>query len=346
MDFNERYELVDRIITGISLCQWNNEIFFVYDPRPKDRILAEHYYKGVYHKLCVNGVPPENEMIALIYDKKVWSDDLDKQLEEKRNVLSEIRKELPKLEFRSNLKNDALNKIDSIESEINELLSRKSNLLNNTAEYIANVEKFRYLLYMNTYRTDNTRLWSTINDFMNEDNSLITHLLSHSFFDKRITESTLRELARTDPWRNMWIAASKTGSLFDVPMSQITDLQRGLVTWSLIYDNAYESMECPSDDVINNDVLFDAWLENQSNKRKSDRNKQSAINSGAQEIGIPVDSVEDAKKVYELNSSRAKGILNERNRTIDKHGTVSVGNLPDQKRNIQMRLNQMAIKNG
>ena len=50
--------------------------------------------------------------------------------------------------------------------------------------------------------------------------------------------------------------------------------------------------------------------------------------------------------MYDLNSTAAKGILQERNRTIDKNGTISVGNLPDQKRNIKMKLNEMAAKHG
>lgn len=347
MEFLERYDIVDRIICGFTVNTYGNEIYIVKDAGPRERLLSEPYYKKVYDKLSRSGIPTDDEMLASLIDLGIWSDKMTQDIIDKEKIIDDLRKDLPKLEFKSTTKATVVARIEILEEEIKELKSIKGLAQINSIDHLASMERYKYLLYLCTFKDDGeTRLWTDINSFENADNGLITKLFTNTYANGKIDEAIIRELARSDPWRNMWVASVKTGNLLRVPMSEATDLQRALITWSLIYDNAYESMDCPSDDVINNDTLFDAWLEAQSNKRKTERNKQSAPGGKAQEIGIPVDSLEDAKKVYDLNSPAAKGILSERNRTIDKHGTVNVGNLPDQKRNIQMRMTEMAMKHG
>jgi hypothetical protein len=67
-------------------------------------------------------------------------------------------------------------------------------------------------------------------------------------------------VARTDPWRGVWAARRAEAGVFGKPACDLTDEQRSVVGWSLLYDGARECPDCPPDDVLTDDDAFDGWL--------------------------------------------------------------------------------------
>ena len=344
----ERIILFDRIINGKTIMSFDGFLYCIHDPQPQDRIKTHEFYEVAYQHLLDLGVSTQEELLAILIEKGIWSKDKDEQIKQYKEEIKNIGKELPRYEFQSNTKATLLSKLDILKKEIDKLNSVRNNLLTKSAEYLANLERYRRFLFFLTYDKHTKRVWQNWDSFNKADDSLLNKLMMRSFFDPHITEKNLRDLARNDPWRPLWLVASKTGNLFPYPITQCTEYQRALLSWSLIYDNVYESMECPTTEIINNDALLDEWLEQQSEKRDADKNKRQADSRFShvkgQEIGIMVDTPQDAKKVFAMNDPLTQSVLKSREQLIKTKGRVVDADFGDVKVQLMMKKNELAMQ--
>lgn len=347
MDYEGLQTLYDRIILGQTIITYNEVVYIVKDPKSLERQLAFQYYSKILSFLEKNGVPTTYEKDATLQERKVWLPDDENKLKELDKEKKELLREVTRYEFQSLKKKACLLRTNEIDNSIKRLQSRKSALSHTTSEYIATLEKNKYFIYLLTHNIFNERVWTHWESFCKEDDIIINHLISESYFNKNIDEAKIRLLARSEPWRSTWITGIKTGNLFNGPVSEMTDLQRLLVSWSIIYDGVYESMECPSDDVIQNDALLDHWLNTQNDKRKKAKTKSSVDDmlndkdKQAGEVGIMVDSLEDAQRVFALNDPIVQEQLRQRSKHLRDKGIVKEGEMPDTKRELQMARNRM-----
>jgi hypothetical protein len=162
-------------------------------------------------------------------------------------------------------------------------------------------------------------------------------------------------VAREEPWRSTWRTSCKTGTpVFDSPTAQFTENQKRLIYWSMVYDNVFESLECPTDDVVGNDDLLDLWFENQHEKSQKNKSKSGADSSlvttnekilGASEIFVPVDSKEDALNVYnELNTPEVRRNFQQKQKEIETKKEVKEQDLSQTKQQLRMMANQEGFR--
>lgn len=140
------------------------------------------------------------------------------------------------------------------------------------------------------------QIWGSLDALKDEEDTILVAKLLNLYYDVKIAEeSEIRKLARSPIWRIRWMGSKKNGgvkTLFGKDMYDITLDQFRLVYWSQIYDSAFESLESPSDEIVENDKLFDEWLEEQSNKRRQERKKSeldkktSRFMGDGQEVGV------------------------------------------------------------
>lgn len=340
LDFNQLQSLYDRIVLGAKIVNYKDISYVVKDPGPQERLIGDQVYNEAYDNLERSGVPSKIELEEMLIEKKIWGPELEKEFGGLTKEKERLSKEIMGLEFRS----DEKARLSSIVGKINkrlDTLNKYKNTLNNiTVDYLANYERYKIYIYLLT-TNNNNRVWTSREEFSLAPDNLISYLIYNVYFDNNINEKSIRQLARSEPWRSTWIIANKVGDLFDRPLIYLTDLQRALATWSVIYDNAMESMEPPSNEVMANDDLFDQWLKNQSDKRKSEKGANMKNLPEGQEVGIVVDNIEDAKKVYNLNSPQGLGIIKKREGAIKEKGVLMEGHLPDIKQDLQMRKNQL-----
>lgn len=345
MDFGEKQKVLDRIITAHSLISYRGHLYKIYDPRVADRQMGAHIYESAYDIFFNKGIATEQETQQLLEDKDLWGPLKEKQLATLEKLRTELRATLPNYEFQSKTKQKTMEQIDSLTAKINKLNSTQNSLNTMTIEHYANIERYKYYLNTLTHILDGPTFrpcWPTKEEFRAAPDTTVHYFISKVYFDQTINEALIRELARSEPWRTYWIGAIKVGNLFSEPATNWTDFQKALVTWSLIYDSAFESMEPPGSETIENDTLFDAWLENRSkNRGKTTNTDNLGIKSGAQEVGIVVESEEDARKVYEMNQGTAKQIFDKREKVLKEKGTVNMVAMPDVKQDITMQLTHM-----
>ncbi len=347
-------DLFNRIVSGRIIVEINNTVYIVYDANINQKQLADIKYEEAYNNAITNKIPTEDQADAILLEKGLWNPLLEKEVTDLNNNVKILGKELLSTEFQSNKKKMLSDAIDISKKRIAQITKQKNSLYGITAEHSANLTKYKYLLFLCTKTHDDKTMWTNWNKFLKVDEHIINKLLSQTFFNKDIDETSIRKLARSEPWRSSWVAAIKTGNLFTVPTTHMTDLQHAIVSWSLIYDSVYENTNCPSDEVINDDKQLDQWLILQSERRKNKQLEDAASNivstdpkiQNAGEVGIMVDSVEDAKKVYKLNDTTTQNTLKLRNKMLEEKGIVSEMDMPDTKQKIDLIKHQIEAQKG
>lgn len=342
-------ELYIRIISGTTPVEYRGSLFFVKDPTVKEKQLGQLHYQKCLDRFIKDRIWTKEEISFILAERDLWNPNKEEQLSLLRDEKRNLQDKLPALEFKSVEKARIKRQIEKIESQMTRMIKSKNALFNHSAEHLANIEKYKFFIFLCTFNENEERVWPTWISFQTAQDDLVSFLMKECFLNEDINEKKIRKLARSEPWRSTWLASNKSGNLFSFSMTEMTDLQRSLVGWSMIYDNAYESPDCPGDEVIDDDILFDAWLEEQSRKRKRESQKNSfdkmKHGSGMSgEVGIMVDSVEDAKRVYNLNDSGQLRKIENRDKRISDKGSVKEQVLPDITTELKMLREQKATE--
>ena len=159
-------------------------------------------------------------------------------------------------------------------------------------------------------------------------------------YSSLLNDSQIRELARTEPWKSLWIIREKSKiPLFaNIDSGELTHNQKNIVIWSQMYDNIQESLECPSSEVINDDDMLDGWFIVQSRKREKEKmqkefetntNNEKIKNSS--EVFVVASNIDHASKIQALNSKIAKNKIASREKLLEQKGQVSAGEFLDEK---------------
>lgn len=338
--------LFDRITSGFSVVENSDSFYVIYDPRSKDRQIGEIHYENRLNQLVNSGIPSVLKLNAILQEQKLWTDQDEFTILQLDKKIEKLQDEALECTFKAKKRRQLLSQIEACRLDKRLLVKRKNGLYNNSAEYIALLHKNRFFLYNNTYDLNGKKLWDDWNKFNQEvDNKFVHHLLNQSYFIEYATEENIRELARSEPWRSVWMTANKVGNLFDSPIADITELQRILLSWTLLYDNVYEHPDRPDYEVIENNDLLDAWFRKERRKRSQENKVSNQDKYKGQEVGIVVESYEDAEKVFSMNSSVMNNRLEKRDEAIEKAGEIKQQNLPDQKLKRQMLRNELVNKN-
>ena len=150
-----------------------------------------------------------------------------------------------------------------------------------------------------------------------------------------LIESDVRELARSEPWRSIWLMKEDTGqTLFtNCPERELTYDQRNICVWSRMYDNVQESTECPDDEVINDDDMLDGWFiiqRKKQEKEKLESTVESMTNNSkianSQEVFIMTDNQQQADMINSANSLHGQLLKKQRLAQVKAAG----GELKDQ----------------
>ena len=229
-------------------------------------------------------------------------------------------------------------KLRAHERTTSRLYAQKHALDHLTLEGYCDLVKNDYLLKRSIYNSDDKLYFGdNINHSEFED---VSNFLAMNV----ILPYQFRKIARAAQWSYYW--HSKTaGNLFNVPVAEWTDEQRILAAMTRMYDGAREHMECPDDDVFEDDDAFDGWAISERRKNEKERSKSRAEKmlpgnlKNASEIYVMAHNKNQAQDIINLNDSQATGIIQERKRAIRQSGEIKEVNLPDVQRDLTISSN-------
>jgi len=332
MKQHEREYFVSRVRSGFYDIKHKESLITVLTPSIDDEFYINQAYMDSYNKSLEKGLKTEDEMIEWMMERNLW-------LEEDEERIKGLNKDLErlKLEIYQAANNDKLKKqirlyLRAGERQLLEMSEKKSRYFLNTCEGIASTEKVYETLRRCAYNSS---------DLCNFD-IIPIDVIANKYFRLMLTQTQIRELARTDPWRSIWaINDSNAFKLFNNKDRELSIDQKNILVWSRMYDNVQESLDCPPDDVIEDDDMLDGWFIHQKNKREKEKAESELENtmnekvSNSDEVYIVANSQKDIDRINRLNNPHANMIKKQRESVIKAKGKAGQLDFQDEKLKIR-----------
>lgn len=332
--------------------------YWVLPPTPEDRYLAAEAYEDALQEAEEQGLMTGEEALDALRRNRLWTDEDQAQLDGLARDIENLKVDL----FRQALNTHeaemgrrALARAREVHSS---LLCRRHSNDHQTAPGFASLVKARHLMGRCLAGADGVRVWSG-DEYLDDSTSLLDKAVA-AHGRLKLTEPQARELARTEPWRSIWACRHSEGSVFGVPSAHLTDDQRSLTVWSRLYDNAHEDPECPPEDVVADDDLFDGWMILRRRERDAEVKKKRAeagltnrkiaesgevfVANAAPGAAFATHSRADLEAIESLNDTQAAGIKRERMAAIRRQGSVQEANMPDSKRDIARQMQERFLQ--
>ena len=295
----------------------------------EDEFEANQVYIEAFNRAVEDDIKTFDEMHEWIISKGLWTEEDDEREEGLKKDLDRLKIEIFKARHNESQREHIRKYIRAGEVQQSEQFSKKNIFQENTCEGLAILEKSLELIRKCTY------VGKELFDFGSIDIKEIWSLVNSQLCN----DKEIREIARSEPWKSTWLLReSQTYSLFCHNDRELTIEQKNLLMWSRMYDNIQESMDCPSDDVIEDDDLLDGWFLVQKQKRDKEKAETEFDNtmnnpklSNADDIFLMAGSQKDAEKIDSLNDIHGQMTKKERAAAIKHTGGMQQHEFRDER---------------
>ena len=333
-------KVLNRIIQGRLRIRLGGLVLFIYEPTKE--ILEESYeiYDEAYEKAYFSGSYVEQEIIELLLKYDLWSPLDDRAADDLKEKIDDLKVEAFKNSYSKKTLISIKRNIRNIEGQVSKFLYKKKQLDTISCRGLANFAKQSWVVSQTAKLEDDSLAYHTIP---------LPKLMSF-YTDNEISQDVYRAIARTDPWRSMWISSVKQGNAFGSASSSLDRHKLALIGYSQMYDNVYENPEAPDQKVVEDDDCLDGWFIDQKRKRDKEKKKREAEKlisnpkiANSQEIFVMAKDGEHAKEIMDLNNPHGKQVINQRNKQIDDTGHIHFKNLGDVKQDRYIAATQAGI---
>ena len=336
MEPQKREYLISRIIAEYVPIVIDGKRYKVYHPNNNVALKASEIYLEEYEKATDDDIFDDEDAMNVLIGAGVWSDQHEKELLEIVPGHIEYWKvELYTNLFKTNTSDTVRKYLKTAKEEYNRLYNIRHSLDSITRAGYASYVKNMYIISTSTRYKGKKINWNKVD----------LNVVMNKYYVALIDSDTIRMLARSHPWAGVWPTLKLNGRVFQNKI--LTTEQQALLSWSSMYDKIYESPECPSDEVINDDDMLDGWLIIQRRKREKDRNKQELEQKlggklgNADDVFLIAETPQDAQKIESLNEPHMSRVKKQRMAQIKaSDGEVLEQQLSDVKRKRAMQLRQ------
>jgi hypothetical protein len=335
LEFYKRDFFISRIISGYIPITIDKKRFKIYGGNNNVNVYAKKLYIEFYDKAVNNGLLEDFDIYELLICNGIWTEEDENNLKEVLPKHIEYwKKELYQSVLKSNTRDSIRKYLAKAKEEYNRLYNIRHLYDHMTCAGFANYVKKMFTVSKTTKYRNKPVDWKCI------DLNKVMY-----FYHKNLLDSdNIRMLSRTSPWNSFWPALKINGRIFK--NTYLTDEQQSLISWSLMYDKIHDSIDCPSDEIINDDDMLDGWLLIQKEKREKEKKKSELENvtnskiGNADDVFIMAETLSDAKNINLLNDHRGSKIKKQRLQQIDKDGIVPEQRLKDVQQKQRMLLQQ------
>lgn len=284
-------------------------------PKLEDVIDSYDAYTQALEEAKSDGLMDSKELETFMLVTEAWTNVDDEAVKTVEKSIEESKVELYEQYLNDDFVKVRRKRLRRQEQLLSRLLSKKNSLYMQSAEQYA--EMSRLLFIVKRCCTDST--------FDIEDN--IDDLIV-AYQKNILSDTEIRELCRTEPWRSLWSMAEKSGIRLFVN-EEPTINQRNIVLWSKTYDSVHESMDAPPKEVIEDDDFLDGWFISQRRKREKEAQKKKTEDSlknekikSADNVFIVANSPKEVEAISAANDSSAQLIKRQRSIDIQNKGRL------------------------
>ena len=336
MKNHEREYFISRVRSGVYHIEQDGMTLTIVSPTIEDDYAISLAYMKSYERALEAELMTEDEMLDWMRSRQLWTEDDDAKVATIEKDLERLKVEIFNSRYQSVKREHIRRYIRAAEKAFSEQLDKKNTNRQNTCEGIASLEKSLAFIKRCTLVGDEPCDFEAID---------INNVL-YAFNSMILSEKDIRDLARNEPWRSLWlIKETHDLILFANQDKELSIDQKNIIVWSRMYDNIQESMDCPTDDVIDDDDLLDGWFIIQRKKQeraKTESELESRVSNdkiaSSEEVFIVAETPKDAETINSVNSYHAQMVKKERQEVLEAKGEAQDLDFRDQR----LKLNQMS----
>ena len=316
---------LDKILSGKTIIKIDGRTVVINPPTKEIKQRAEMFANEYYNKAFCEGIFLFEELLD------DWSEEDELALTKTLpNNLDEMKLDYYKRFYLTSAKREIKLHILRLQRKISDLFMRKH----------------MYYPYSCEHLRDNSYLYYCIEHSAEEEVNVEQATLLYQ--EQLLGPEEIRTISKSSHWRTLWMSATEKSSIFGLSPGDLTRQQIELISYSRMYDNVFQSMDCPPDEVVDDDIALDGWFVDQRKKREENsaekRGSKIAEKTGGNEIFVPVKSKKELKQVTDMNSSYGKGVLKSLKSDLEKAGELEEKNLSHVRQSINMEMNKQAFR--
>jgi hypothetical protein len=325
---------LDRVLSGKVYLRVSDDLVCVHPPDAELRYLADFLSQDVYDEAIRAGSLTLQELEIFLRAEGLWS-------KEDEDLLEKISSDLETLKLDYFNSFHFKRKLITIKEEINRRKRQYREIANKRMYLSEYTAESAQVLWRESYIVERTA------KLAGGGGAVVKYGINKvlgEYRSSQLSDDVLRRVAKSDDWRPRWVAMKKGVNPF--LSSDLTNEQLALVTWSTMYDSIHESMDCPTDDVIQDDTALDGWLIHQSRKRKSEKMQEQNQGQGA-EVFVPTNyrstGQVDDKDVINMNSPQAKTAFKHKMGELKRRGAMNELDYSGTRAEMQMYANKQGF---
>jgi len=342
--------IINRIISNTFYLSIDGKLYQLLPPTPNYIAMADLIYFNTLNDSKFKDLITREQASILLQARNKWTVKHEEQQQQFNKRLEDLKIALYKALYHTANQKKIRKQIVQIEKAIHKNLAAKYSLEHMTLENHAQITRDNFLTAMRIVDVEGKHAY-TYENFYDQDNYLLQRFVNavQNFF---ISQAQYREIARTDPFRSLWNIGKS--DVFGIPAGMMSDAQKGLILYSRMYDNVYESMDRPTDAVIADDYMLDGWFLVQSRKAEQERKQKEVDNilgtknvdkhNNSGELFVMVNSKEEASKISELNDGTTKAKVQQRIKTVQEKGRTEEQLLPDVQMDLRNQSRQQVLE--
>ena len=297
-----------------------------------------------YGKIKEEGFLTNDEILEQMKERGLWTQKDEDRIEGLEKDIERLKVELFQNRNKKQLVGQIRKYLKAGKEQHLKMMEKKYALCENSCEGVLYSKKIKDHVSFCCYKE--TDQGEELYDFK----EIPKDSIAQAYNMQMLGETALRELARSDPWKSSWILHdTNTTKLFsNKEGTELTPDQKNLLIWSKMYDNVQESMECPTEDVIEDDDMLDGWFVLQRKQREKDRTTkelEQATNNPkiaqSDEIFVFTDNQESANKINQSNTFHAQHVKKQRDAVINAKGEAQDLDFQDQQVKMRAQQNEM-----
>ena len=226
---HEREYFVSQIRAGIVYIVEEEITLKIFNPTIEQQLESSFVFDKVYSEAYRDEVMSQDDMMEWMLEQGVWSEEKDDQIEGLKKDIERCQIEIFNARNNKGQAEHIRKYIRAGEAQLIALLSQQLEYYNNTLEGIATTAKAHWLT------TQCTFLDGRPYDF----SEMAVNYVYSSYRETLLQGEEIRELARSEPWKSLWMTRKETGCnlFFDTKNRILNDNQKNLVVWPQLYDN-------------------------------------------------------------------------------------------------------------
>ena len=224
MNEREKQKYVMSIISGITYININGEAYIAKEADLLSKHIAEDIYDKRLEEALSKGVLSDEEINKQLIEMKMWSEEEEKILEDMPKVIEELKFQLYAA-YKTFRSRDPIKKnLNKQKSKFAELITKKNALKGQSAESLAETSKYRYLVCSNVTDIRGNKLWES--DESLQQDSYLSDQIVQSTLNATPSETQIREISKTEPWRSFWSTGKSESGVFGCGSRYLTNNQK------------------------------------------------------------------------------------------------------------------------